>query len=76
MDMKSVYQDTEVMLVIHSKEVNEQLKEWQMTYQQYANQAVLDPDEMDSLFNKDVKLKKRILRRIIQIADPYFRFLM
>ena len=76
MDMKSVYQDTEVMLVIHSKEVNELLKEWQMTYQQYANQAVLDPDEMDSLFNKDVKLKKRILRRIIKIADPYFRFLM
>ena len=76
MDMKSVYQDTEVMLVIHGKEVNELLKEWQMTYQQYANQAVLDPDEKDSLFNKDVKLKKRILRRIIQIADPYFRFLM
>lgn len=76
MDMKSVYQDTELMLVINSKEVNAQLKENLEVYQQDADEAVLNPEEIDQLTGNDVPLIQRIQRSLIRLLDPYVRFLM
>lgn len=76
MDMKSVYQDTELMLVVNSRELNEQLKEHLLSYQQDAREAVLDEGEMDALFKDDVSGKKKLLRWLIKTVDPYLRFLL
>lgn len=76
MDMKSVYQDTELMLVIHSRALKEQLQEELDTYQQDAKEAVLDENEMDKLFDENVGVKTKIQRFFIKILDPYLRFLL
>ena len=76
MDMKSVYQDTELMLVIDSAEVNGQLKDIFLDYQKNAVPAVLSGSEADELFAEDVPKGTRMLRRIILWFDPWLRFLM
>ena len=74
--MKSVYQDTELMLVIDSAEVNGQLKDIFLDYQKNAVPAVLSGSEADELFAEDVPKGTRMLRRIILWFDPWLRFLM
>ncbi|MDO4339342.1 MAG: phospholipase D-like domain-containing protein [Eubacteriales bacterium] len=76
MDMKSVYQDTELMLVANSRELNAQLREHLESYQQDAREASLDIREVENLFNRELPFKKRLQRRIIRILDPYLRFLL
>ncbi|WP_426348496.1 phospholipase D-like domain-containing protein [Alloiococcus sp. CFN-8] len=76
MDMKSVYQSTEMMLVIDSEEVNEQLKDKFSTYQQEAKEAILDESEMDRLLADEVPMKKKIQRFFIALMDPWIRFLL
>lgn len=76
MDMKSVYQDTELMLVANSRELNAQLKEHLESYQQDAREASPDIREAENLFDRDLPFMKRLQRRIIRILDPYVRFLM
>lgn len=76
MDMKSAYQDTELMLVVHSEELNEQLKGNLLEYQKESVEAVLDEEELPALTAPGVPWKKRIERGIIKLLDPYIRFLM
>lgn len=76
MDMKSAYQDTELMLVIDSEECNEQLRGAMEHYQQSAHPAVLSGTEMESLFAKDVPVKTRLQRWVIKLLDPFLRFLL
>lgn len=76
MDMKSVYQDTELMLVIDSEEVNEQLEEIFLGYQQDACTAVLSETEVEELFAEDVPRGTRMIRRIVMWMEPWLRYLM
>lgn len=76
MDMKSMYQDTELMLVVQSEEVNAQLKENLLSYQQYAKQAEINENEFNELVGENVSLKDKILRNLIKFFNPLLRFLM
>ncbi|MCI8286427.1 MAG: CDP-diacylglycerol--glycerol-3-phosphate 3-phosphatidyltransferase [Lachnospiraceae bacterium] len=76
MDIKSAYQNTELMLVIDSREVNEQLKDIFLSYQREACPAVLSASETEELLSEDVPWGTRVLRRIIMQLDPWLRFLM
>lgn len=76
MDMKSVYQDTELMLVVQSEEVNAQLRENLLSYQQYAKEAELNSDEFSQLVGKNVSIKERLQRYMIKLLDPLLRFLL
>ena len=76
MDMKSTYQDTELMLVIDSTECSVQLRAAMEHYEQSAQPAVLTGTETEELFAKDVALKTRIQRWVIKLLDPCLRFLM
>jgi len=76
MDMKSVYQDTELMLVINSKDVTRQLKENLLEYQKDAKLAVLKEGEMEALFDKEIPLVKRVQRWMIRVLNPWLRFLL
>lgn len=76
MDMKSTYQDTELMLVVDSVELNSQLTDIMDTYHQDSDTAVLMEDELDKLFSSDVKASKKVIFFIIKIFDKWLRFLM
>lgn len=77
MDMRSVYLDTELMLVIDSKEVNRQLRENMRIYEA-VSAKVLDQENYEVPANVDRqeigKEKKRMLR-ILDVLN-WFRFLM
>ncbi len=76
MDMKSAYQDTELMLVIDSEEVNAQLEKIFLEYQKDASPAVLSETELEELFAEDIPWGTRAIRRIVKWLDPWFRYLM
>lgn len=76
MDMKSAYQDTELMLVVNSRELNRQLKDNMSVYERDARPAAADEEEITALFDKEEPFSKRILRFLIMKLDPYLRFLM
>ena len=76
MDMKSAYQDTELMLVVHSEELNGQLRENLMEYQKESVEAELDETELSALTDRSVPWKKRFVRGLISLLDPWIRFLM
>lgn len=76
MDMKSLYQDTELMLVIDSEELNAQLRECLAVYQEEAMEAIYTGNEEAELFYEGITRKKRIQRRVIKFLDPWLRFLM
>ena len=76
MDMKSMYQDTELMLVIDSEPLNAQLRAYLSVYQQEAEEAVDTGNENEELFYEGISLKKRIQRAAIKLVDPWLRFLM
>lgn len=75
MDYKSVYHDTELMLVIDSKELNSQFSTILDTYHKDTEVAVLDNNEMSRMMDKDEGIGKKILRHVIRVLDPYVRFL-
>lgn len=76
LDMKSAYQDTELMLVVHSEELNSQL---QAAFDMYEKDSIVahpDTDELSNMFDSSVPFSTRLLRRIVYLADPAFRFIM
>ncbi|MDO4306119.1 MAG: phospholipase D-like domain-containing protein [Eubacteriales bacterium] len=76
MDMKSVYQDTELMLVIHSREVNEALSRNLAAYQEDAQEAELSEDKRKEIYGSEKSIFGKSLRTVIWLLDPLVRFLM
>lgn len=76
MDMKSVYQDTEMMLVINSKELAAQLTKNLESYQKDAKEASLHENRNEELFGDGVSMPQKIQRFFIRILDKPFRFLL
>ncbi len=76
MDMKSVYQDTELMLAINSKELCSQLMDNLETYHKDTSVAVSDKDEWKTLLQCQTSVQGRLQRRVIMFLDPLVRFLM
>lgn len=76
MDMKSVYQDTEMMLVINSKDLTAQLAENLESYQKDAKEASLHENRNEDLFGDGVSMPQKIQRFFIRILDKPFRFLL
>ncbi len=75
MDMKSVYQDTELMLVIHSKELNEQLSGYMGVFHEDSDAAELQENRSAELFD-GISVKRKVERFFIRIIDPVIRFLL
>ena len=71
MDMKSVYQDTELMLFIDSEEINQQLA---INMENYHKECE-ENKEASLLYEKDMSIIKKIQRFILKYLDPIFRFL-
>lgn len=76
MDMKSVYQDTELMLAVNSKELCSQLTGNLEIYHKDASLAVMDKNEWKNLLQCQTSVKGRLQRRLIMFLDPWVRFLM
>ncbi len=76
MDMKSVYQDTELMLVIHSREVAGQLYDSFRQYQEDAREAEIHENRWEELFGNETTFAEKAQRFIIRLLDPMLRFLM
>ena len=74
MDMKSAYQDTELMLVIDSPQLNTMLTEIFAAYHADSTPSTLINDEFDLLCQE--KPKKKNLFFLIRLLDPILRFLM
>lgn len=74
MDIKSVYQDSELMLVINSKGVNKELKENFKVYHQDSQKAVVKNNEIYDLYARSSMIG-RIKYYIIKLFDPYVRYL-
>ncbi len=68
MDMKSAYQDSELMLVIQSKELNKQLQDHFETYHQNSEKATSKDD-------KKALNDKSLLNYFLQLIDPLVRYL-
>lgn len=75
MDMKSTYQDTELMLVVNSKELNAQLKGYLSSYQKEARRGVWDEEELNQLTEEESPWMLKAERCIIRTVDPWIRFL-
>lgn len=75
MDMKSAYQDTELMLVVDSKELNAQLKSIMEQYHEDSRIALPDKTEAVRLPGEDAPLRKRVLYSLLKWLNPCIRFL-
>lgn len=75
MDMKSMYQDTELMLVVDSEELNAQLRGYLSEYQADAADATQTQSD-EEVYYPGISLKNRFLRSVIRIVDPWLRFLL
>lgn len=73
-DMKSTYQDTELMLVIHSKEACSRLKQNLLSYQKEAKTAPQSGGDA-ALYADDAGGIEKLQRRIIKYLNPFLRFL-
>ena len=69
MDMRSVYLDTELMLVIRSKEINAQLESAMMKYEQGARQVLADGQYANPYHVEPNALKPKLPRRVIIVLD-------
>lgn len=76
LDMKSAYQDTELMLVVHSEELNSQLQAAFDIYEKDSDKAQSDTDDLPALFDSSAPLSTRLLRRLVYLVDPALRFIM
>ena len=74
MDYKSMYHDTELMVVIDSPEFNRLLKESHQSYEEHSKEACIRENEVDMIL-QGKKLKSRLQGRLIEKVDPYVRFL-
>ena len=67
MDMRSTYLDTELMLVIRSKEINKQLEEGMMEYEKVSRQALEDGTYHDPYHVKPIELTKKRQRNVVLV---------
>lgn len=74
MDYKSMYHDTELMLVIDSHELNSILKESHKSYEKDAVEAKIQDNELELMLSQK-NTKKKIQGTVIRLLDPYVRFL-
>ncbi len=74
MDYKSMYHDTELMLVIDSVELNAILKASHESYEKDAVEAEVQDNEL-GLMLQQKNTNKKIQGTIIRFLDPYVRFL-
>ncbi len=75
LDMKSTYQDTELMLVINSREVCGQLKDNLLSYQRESRMARAEDDDKTGLYAEGVSGMEKMQHFFIQKLNPYLRFL-
>lgn len=75
MDMKSAYQDTELMLVVDSEELNTQLKSIMEQYHKDSRIALPDETEADRLPGEDAPFKDQVLYSLLKWLNPCIRFL-
>ena len=64
MDMRSAYLDTELMLVIRSKDINKQLEEGMMEYEKVSRQVLEDGTYHDPYHVEPIELTKKRQRKI------------
>lgn len=67
MDMRSVYLDTELMLVIRSKEINAQLESAMMKYEQGARQVLADGQYANPYHVEPIALTPKRRRRVFVV---------
>ena len=65
MDMRSTYLDTELMLVIRSKEINKQLEEGMMEYERVSRQVLEDGTYRDPYHVEPIELTKKRQRNVL-----------
>ena len=75
MDMKSAYQDTELMLVIDSRPLCEILKKSFTSYQEEADAADGTVDSKEELFDDTTGVLKKVSNYVISKLNPYLRYL-
>ena len=77
MDMRSVYLDTELMLVIRSKEINAQLESAMMQYEQGARQVLADGQYANPYHVEPIALTPKRRRRVfvVRYLLGWLRFL-
>ena len=75
MDMKSAYQDTELMLVIDSRPLCEILKKSFTSYQEEADAADGTVDSKEELFDDTTGALKKVSNYVISKLNPYLRYL-
>ncbi len=75
MDMKSVYQDTELMLVIQSEDINRQLASIMASYQEDASAAVLSEHPIEELMAGQTPMEK-LAKIFLWLVTPLVRFLL
>ena len=64
MDMRSAYLDTELMLVIRSKDINKQLEESMVEYERVSRQVLEDGTYRDPYHVEPIELTKKRQRKI------------
>ena len=67
MDMRSAYLDTELMLVIRSKDINKQLEEGMMEYEKVSRQILEDGTYNDPYHVEPIELTKKRQRKIFLV---------
>jgi len=67
MDMRSTYLDTELMLVIRSKEVNKQLEDGMMEYESVSRQVLDDGTYYDPYHVKPIELTEKHKRKVFLV---------
>ena len=71
MDMRSAYLDTELMLVIRSKDINKQLEEGMMEYERVSRQVLEDGTYRDPYHVEPIELTKKRQRKIFLVASAW-----
>ena len=67
MDMRSAYLDTELMLVIRSKDINKQLEESMVEYERVSRQVLEDGTYRDPYHVEPIELTKKRQRNILLV---------
>ena len=67
MDMRSAYLDTELMLVIRSKDINKQLEESMVEYERVSRQVLEDGTYRDPYHVTPIELTKKHQRTVFLV---------
>ena len=67
MDMRSAYLDTELMLVIRSKDINKQLEESMVEYERVSRQVLEDGTYRDPYHVEPIELTKKRQRNVLLV---------